>query len=67
VRVGACRRTIAPPLRAEAEQGVGWIERQIAEENTVRLVEFIRASKRGIARESGRCKDAPEEGGAAVL
>jgi len=43
------------------------IEREIPDENTLHLVEFIRASKRGIARDSGRGKAAPEEGGAPVL
>jgi len=36
------------------------IEREIPNEHTRRLVEFIRASKRGIARESGRNQEAPE-------
>ncbi|MGD0000386.1 MAG: acyl-ACP--UDP-N-acetylglucosamine O-acyltransferase [Bryobacteraceae bacterium] len=43
------------------------IEREIPDENTLHLVEFIRASKRGIARDSGHGKAAPEEGGAPVL
>jgi UDP-N-acetylglucosamine acyltransferase len=43
------------------------IEREIPDENTLHLVEFIRGSKRGIARESGHGKAAPEEGGAPIL
>jgi UDP-N-acetylglucosamine acyltransferase len=43
------------------------IECEIPDENTLHLVQFIRASKRGIARESGRGKAAPEEGGAPIL
>ena len=41
------------------------IEREIPDENTLHLVEFIRGSKRGIAREAGRGKAAPEEDSAA--
>ena len=36
------------------------IEREIPDENTLHLVEFIRGSKRGIAREAGRSQEAPE-------
>ena len=43
------------------------IEREIPDENTLHLVEFIRGSKRGIARESGHGKAAPEKGGAPIL
>jgi UDP-N-acetylglucosamine acyltransferase len=46
---------------------LGRIESEIPNEETSHLVEFIRGSKRGIARESGRGKAAPEEGGAPVL
>jgi UDP-N-acetylglucosamine acyltransferase len=43
------------------------IESEIPDENTLHLVEFIRGSKRGIARESGHGKAAPEKGGAPIL
>ena len=41
---------------------LGRIESEIPNEHTLHLVRFIRGSKRGIAREAGPGKEAPEEG-----
>jgi UDP-N-acetylglucosamine acyltransferase len=42
-------------------EALGRIESEIPDQHTLHLVEFIRASKRGIARQSGRGEEAPEE------